>query len=60
MTSTLPPLPSFALSAAAAGMPRPEADTLRLGGLSPLFPPRAVADAGQLRLGGLSPLFGRG
>lgn len=58
MTNTLPPLPAFAVSDAAA--PRPEAGTLRLGGLSPLFPPRAVADAGQLRLGGLSPLFGRG
>lgn len=59
MTNTLPPLPAFAVSGAAAE-PRPEVATLRLGGLSPLFPPRAVADAGQLRLGGLSPLFGRG
>lgn len=36
-----------------------DAGTLRLGGLSPLFPPAAVADPGRLRLGGLSPLFGR-
>jgi hypothetical protein len=58
MSSTLPPLPATTQAGTAA--PLPGATTLRLGGLSPLFPPAAVADAGQLRLGGLSPLFGRG
>jgi hypothetical protein len=33
---------------------------LRLGGLSPMFPPASVADAGTLRMGGLSPVFARG
>ncbi|MBW6396692.1 hypothetical protein KPL78_02485 [Roseomonas sp. HJA6] len=50
MTKTLPALP------ATDAKPAAEAGTLRLGGLSPLFPP-AAADAGTLRLGGLSPLF---
>ncbi|CAH0313916.1 hypothetical protein [Roseomonas sp. CECT 9278] len=38
----------------------PALPTLRLGGLSPLFPPACVADAGTLRMGGLSPVFARG
>jgi hypothetical protein len=38
----------------------PALPALRLGGLSPLFPPAAVADAGTLRMGGLSPVFARG
>lgn len=53
-TQTLPvretPQPAAALPALPA---------LRLGGLSPLFPPAAVADAGTLRMGGLSPVFAR-
>lgn len=60
MTPTLPALPA-ATAPSDAPMPRdglpampPQADTLRLGGLSPLF-----ADPGRLRIGGLSPLFGR-
>ncbi len=48
MTKTLPALP--------ATQDKASAETPRLGGLSPLFPP-ATADAGKLRLGGLSPLF---
>ncbi len=60
MIDTLPPLPAFPMAGPAGPTPRPEAGALRLGGLSPLFPPAAVADAGQLRLGGLSPVFGRG
>ncbi len=55
MTNTLPLLPAAASSNAAS--PQTEATTLRLGGLSPLFPVSTVADAGRLRLGGLSPLF---
>lgn len=59
MTNTLPRLP--ALPDATSPAPRPDAGAMpRLGGLSPLFPPATVADAGQLRMGGLSPLFGRG
>lgn len=54
MTNTLPLLPATSAIQAA---PKPTAGALRLGGLSPLFPPTAVADAGRLRLGGLSPLF---
>lgn len=59
MTNTFPPLSAAPMANTTAPAPRPEPTTLRLGGLSPLFPPAAVADAGQLRLGGLSPLFGR-
>ena len=47
------PLPALM---AAAGV----TTTLRLGGLSPLFPAGALADVVLLRMGGLSPLFGRG
>jgi hypothetical protein len=48
-------LPARETAQTAAALP-----TLRLGGLSPLFPPAAVADAGTLRMGGLSPVFARG
>jgi hypothetical protein len=47
-------------TAPSVAAPPPALPALRLGGLSPLFPPAAVADAGTLRMGGLSPLFGRG
>ena len=49
--ATLPALPA---------QPSAAAPTLRLGGLSPLFPPACVADAGTLRMGGLSPVFAHG
>lgn len=59
MNDTLPPLP--AAPSQDALVARPDGvGPLCLGGLSPLFPPAAVADPGRLRLGGLSPLFGRG
>ncbi|MEO3475658.1 hypothetical protein AAFN86_27645 [Roseomonas sp. CAU 1739] len=61
MTNTLPRLLALPLDDAANPLSRPDAGALpRLGGLSPLFPPATVADAGQLRMGGLSPLFGHG
>jgi hypothetical protein len=50
--ATLPALPALP---GATALP-----ALRLGGLSPLFPPACVADAGALRMGGLSPVFARG
>ena len=53
--ATLPPLPALNGATALPALP-----TLRLGGLSPLFPPACVADAGTLRMGGLSPVFTRG
>jgi hypothetical protein len=55
-------LPVRHTAPAQAVQPEPvrDAGALRLGGLSPLFPPASVADAGTLRLGGLSPLFARG
>lgn len=59
MNDTLPPLPADPSQGAPVARPDGAAP-LRLGGLSPLFPPTAVADPGRLRLGGLSPLFGRG
>ncbi|WP_198372920.1 hypothetical protein [Roseomonas rosulenta] len=53
-TETLP------APATSVATPLPAMPTLRLGGLSPLFPPASVADAGTLRMGGLSPVFARG
>lgn len=55
----LPPLPPREPAAPARETPAAATPALRLGGLTPLFPPAGVADPGLLRLGGLSPLFGR-
>ena len=60
MTPSFPPLRDTATTTTPATQPERDAGTLRLGGLSPLFPPAAVADPGVLRMGGLSPLFGQG
>jgi hypothetical protein len=67
MTQTQTP-PAYGTAPAQPAPLPAAAATLRLGGLSPLFPPASVAgagasciaDAGTLRMGGLSPVFARG
>jgi hypothetical protein len=58
--SSTQPKPPAALPPLSGTTTLPALPALRLGGLSPLFPPASVADPGTLRMGGLSPVFARG